>query len=326
MSDETGSPENDRDLEMARRLGEHLERGSLDDATPPDQDRPLWEALLAVRRHVDARRETPSEESRRRLWTRIEQSAGRVRRDRRSLERIVRRAPRWVWTSMAAVLLVGTVVTLLMLSGPTTTLVASAESDAVLYTADDGSVVTLRPHSKLYRIEEGVRYRLAGEAFFEVTPRNGESFSVEAGRAVVEVLGTRFNVSTWGETPAVFLEEGRVRFAHIVTGAAVILEPGQASRLTVDGGVSRPMVAEPDEHVDWMNGEILLDRQPIGRVAAELSHHYAIAIEIPAALRGQTLSGRILLGEADRSLEDLAQVIGGRFVATGPSSYRFEPE
>ena len=112
---------------------------------------------------------------------------------------------------------------------------AAAGSERVTYTAPDGSEVTLRPHTSLYALdaEAGtMRYRVEGEAFFAVVRDPSRTFVVEADGARVQVLGTRFDVSTWGERTSVYLEEGRVRFEHVPTGQAVMLAPGQRSVVT----------------------------------------------------------------------------------------------
>lgn len=350
VNDDTNLPEDDRDRKLARRIGEGLEDGTLEGAEPAEADERYFDALLAMKRRAKKDRDLPAEDVSRRVWARIDdatrEDADRVddatrerpvRSDKPARERPVRLdrppadhtplTPRWVWASIAATLLIGGLIAVLTLRGPDATLVATADAETMEYTAPDGSVITLRPHSNLYAVDEsGTRYRLDGEAFFAVTARDEGTFAVEAGEAVVEVLGTRFNLSTWGGSAAVYLEEGRIRFAHVSTGDEVILEPGQSSRLTTEGGVREPEAERAGEHLDWLSGEMQFQQQPVALVAAELAQHFGLDLEIPEPVRGETLSGRILLGDAGQSLEDLGSVMGGRFVPTDPNAYRFEPE
>ncbi|MEX1054818.1 MAG: FecR domain-containing protein, partial [Rhodothermales bacterium] len=212
---------------------------------------------------------------------------------------------------------------IVFLTRPDATLVARAGADAMDYTAADGSVVTLRPYSDLYELEDS-HYRIEGEAFFVVTKRDRGGFIVEAGQARVEVLGTRFNLSTWGGETAVYLEEGRIQFA--ARGEAVILEPGQLSRFTVGGEISQPQEEAPGEHLDWLNGEIQFEQRPVRLVAAELEQHFGVHITIPGSMQDETLTGRVLLDAREQSLEDLGRAMGGTLVEVRPDYYRFESQ
>lgn len=337
MNDGTDRPEKDRDLELARRIGDALERGRLESAPLDEEDELFVRALMAWRQGAARSEEQPSEVSSNRLWQRIEEEtqdrSTRVERpirpDRPSITRAGRRPPRWAWASLAAALLIGGFIAVLVLRAPSAVLIASADADAERFTAADGSVVTLRPHSDLYLVEESgenVRYRIEGEALFAVTERAAGVFAVEAGEALVEVLGTRFNVSTWGGATAVYLDEGRIRFSDRSTGDEVVLGPGQSSRIARSGELQE-VVSEPaDEHLDWILGELRFDQRPVRLVAAEIEQHLGVDLEIPAPILEETLTGRILLDDPTRSLQDLADVIGGRFVESGPNSYRFESE
>ena len=82
----------------------------------------------------------------------------------------------------------------------------------------DGTLVHLAPQSKLrYRNREII---LEGEAFFEVKEDAHKPFSVTAGKLLINVLGTRFNVSD----SAVSLVDGRVQV--MVKDSAYNLKPG----------------------------------------------------------------------------------------------------
>ena len=360
-------PEKDRDLELARRIGDALERGRLESAPLDEKDEAFVAALMAWRQGVATTRMEPTADLSNRLWQRIEEEtqdqASRMelpnrmerpsqterpnrpglpyrsgkpigavrplREDRSSIDPSVRRPPRWAWATLAAALLIGSFIAMLVLRSPSAMLIASADADSVRFTAADGSVVTLRPHSELYLVEESgenVQYRIEGEALFAVTERAEGIFSVEAGEGLVEVLGTRFNVSTWGGATAVYLSEGRIRFSARSTGNDVILEPGQSSRIARSGELLAVISEPPDEHLDWLAGELRFDHRPIRLVAAEIELHFGVDLEIPEPILDETLTGRILLDEPTQSLQDLADVIGGRFVESGPNSYRFESE
>lgn len=339
MTDDPGYPrdeQEDRNADLLRRIGEALEEGSVAEARPAPGDSPFFDALLGMKDRAQASADRSADAASRRMWAGIEEAtqAGRhepADRDlREPAERSGRRASvrpiRLAWLSAAAVVLAAAVITLLMLRSPRPVLVASAGETSVEYTTDDGSVVMLRAHSDLYRLSaagSGARFRLEGEAFFDVTTRREGAFAVEAGDAVVEVLGTRFNVGTWSGETSVYLEEGRVRFAHASSGKDVVLLPGQSSRTDGDD-VLPPVATVPTEHTDWLAGALEFDQQPVRLVLRELEQQYDITINVPDTLATETLSGRLLLGSVEESLRDLAVTLGGRFVSSGPDAYRFE--
>ena len=115
----------------------------------------------------------------------------------------------------------------------------------------DGSEVTLAPGAEIeYRrgLWGDVRaVRLDGQAAFHVRA-DGRPFRVETFNATVEVLGTTFDVRAWGHAAApetaVALVEGSVRLAD-AQGRAVVLAPGQSSRVGRGAPTMRPRPPTP---------------------------------------------------------------------------------
>jgi transmembrane sensor len=229
----------------------------------------------------------------------------------------------WVWTMGLLVALALSVVALQRPAPPA--LVAHAADALATYTTEGGSVVRLRPHSTLYRVaapDGRERYRVEGEAYFDVRPDAARAFEVEVGAGVVRGRSTRFTVRTWSTSPEVFLEKGRATFA---AGAArVTLAPGQRSAVAVGGsGVTEPQAASADAALDWLARVVRFEQQPVRDVVAEVAHHYALRLDVPPRLAAQTRSGRVLLDDRAQALADLGAVLGGRFEPTGPGAYRF---
>ncbi|WP_412069675.1 FecR family protein [Rubrivirga sp. IMCC43871] len=288
-------PDDDPDGRLARRL---------DAGEPPDGTDPLHAALDAAR--PDDAAVDPARSAR--LWTRVDGEIG-DRTDRPAL-RLVRSRPTWsVWAAAAMVLVaVGLWWTA---QGPEVVAVAGAE--VVTWTAPDGSSIVLRPHTELARL--GARaYRVEGEAFFAVAHDPSRPFTVAAGGASVRVLGTRFDVSTWGGRTDVFVEEGRVRVSG--AGEAVDLAAGTGATATRAGVAVRPDV-RADAALDWRRGEAVFERETARRVADELGQHFGIAVALPTAVAGQTISGALDLGSPPDALDALGRILGGRFVPDG---------
>jgi transmembrane sensor len=323
----------DRNQQLAKRLGQlRAENASLEALADGDDE--LMEVLLAYRRKQASERPDPAPEVTERLWAGIEsemETAPPRRADRSSRRRRepVRRdrTRRLDWRlagALAAVLVVGVVAWLLVpAQGPR--LVAEAGPERVTHRTDAGDVIRLRPHTTLYRVRpDAPRYRVEGEAVFEVAPRDGSPFELTADGIRVRVLGTRFAVQTWTRRPTVFLEEGRLAVQNVGTGQGATLRPGESGTLTDDGGIS-VQTAAADPYVDWLNGRITFDSEPAGTVAAELAQHYGLRVHLPDSLAAQSVTGRLLLEERDQALEDFGRVLGGRFVPTD-GGVRFHPD
>ena len=332
MSDDTMLPDDDRDLSLARRLGAQLEKRTpldraAEDAAPDDAS--FYEALLSFKHEQEKTQPGMPAEDSARVWAALErrivedQAAPEPRPALRLIRSLSASRSARTWMAAASVLLLAAVGWLVWGGAPTPVLLASAEADIVTYTAPDGSVVRLRPYSQLYALDED-RYRLVGEGFFDVVKNETRMVEVEAGEAQIAVLGTRFNVSTWGRQTAVYLAEGRVRFEHVPTAASVVLAPGQRSLLTSEGLLVDPAAAESTEYVDWLSRELIFEQRPLRRVLDELAHHLAVTFEVPAALGQETVTGRLFLYEKEQSLTDLGAILEGRFVEVDDDTYRFE--
>ena len=345
----------------AARLGEWLEEGrSLDGLDVSDfevdeeSDRAVLQRVLAYRKkHAAAREELREELSGARseqIWSSIEREIRpeanvkdeRDRRpgDRPARERVAdreaqqstRRSSRRLlgWAAAAVALVVAGVLTwTLTQTGPAVQTELVAESGAQIETVEtgDGAVVRLRPHSTLERVDvDGAdRYRLDGEALFEVASGREVPFEVVAGDAVVQVLGTRFTVRTWTQQPEVFLSEGRVLLRNEPTASADTLRPGQRGTVGPAGTVS-VATADSTAYVDWLRGRITFEQRRLGRILREVEQAYGVRLTVPDAMRDETFTGTLRLSDdPDRTLQDLGTVMGGRFEATGPRTYRFIP-
>jgi ferric-dicitrate binding protein FerR (iron transport regulator) len=224
--------------------------------------------------------------------------------------------------------LIAGVVTWWALQPPEAELVARAETSMATVETGDGSTVRLRPNSELYRVEVAetgtARYRLEGEALFDVVTDPNRSFEVQANGAVVRVLGTRFTVRTWTPDPEVYLEEGRVELRRPADGSPVILQPGQR-------GIVRSATIDVDEasataYLDWTERRLTIDARSAAQVAAELGHHFNVQVSLPDSVADQTVTGRLLLDDRRQALRDFGTVLGGRFVDAGDRTFVFRPE
>jgi transmembrane sensor len=207
--------------------------------------------------------------------------------------------------------------------GPSVKTVAEAGEAVVTWTAPDGSEVTLRPHSRLSRLDRSGRaYSLTGEAYFAVAHAEGAPFTVATTHGDVTVLGTRFTVATWAGDTRVFVEEGRVGVSSGTDRR--VLAAGDAARSTRGGLVQDDPEATAESALDWTDSTLAFRSTPAARVAAELEHHFRIRIDLPERLRGEALTGSLPLADRDEALGQFGRVLGGRLRADANGVLRFE--
>lgn len=314
----------DRDEALAQRIGQLREAGRELASDPELTSDPLGRALLAW---ADAVKPVAPLERRARIWQQIEARMRRSEADRAPQRRWLERPSRWprAWVGALVLLAAGLGWWLYLGREAKPVLVASAAATLQVYTAPDGSQITLRPHSQLYLLagsETILRYRLVGEAFFEVVHRSERRFQVEAGPVRITVLGTRFDVRTWNGVE-VFLKTGRVQLEG-PRGQRQMLTDGQRSRLTANGQLTPPEPAPAATYLDWMQGRLTFVQESAAQVATELAHHFGVQLTLPEPYASQTLTGSLALDSLPQVLQDLGRVLGGHFTAIAPKHYRFE--
>lgn len=324
MNNQHPLPENDRDLRLARRLN-----ATLPGDRWPEQDDPLLPHLKSYFRTKHESDEVTTA-SRGRSWSAIQHklqpSAPRTQSPPRQRPYI----PAWSYWAAAAVLVISAFVLLYVnLLSPGPELIAQSQDTISTVTLADGSEVTLRPHTRLYDYggtNQTHRYKLEGEAFFDVTHDPARRFEVETSNARVSVLGTQFDLSSWRHSSRVYLQKGRVSFSSLAdTAQRVVLHPGQSSLLTDQHAPSPPAPANAEEITDWMRNQLVFHNQPARTVLHELEQHFNLQIAAPDTVLNERLSGRVLLQDRGSSLADVGLVLGGRFEKVGTNRYRFIP-
>lgn len=306
------------DLNLARDLNRLIETGEPVGSAYGS----LFNALELYKKTAQLRHEAAADSA---LWDTIEKQMETGKQESGNTAQIFSiRSP---YLKIAAVLLLAVLISLLYLNIPDSEpeFLALSGADQAELILDDGSVVTLRPHSNIRaaeKTEDRVTYKIEGEVFFDVVSDESRTFSVVAGEGRVDVVGTRFTVSTWSSDVRVYLDEGRVRFSDTGSDEMVTLEPGEYSVLDEEG-LSQPAFGNAMTFTGWMNNIINLEQRTVRDIAAELSHHYDVQLVIPDQVAGESLSGSLRLDDLDQVLDDLELSLGGEFIRTTENTYRF---
>lgn len=316
-------PPNDPDLLLAKRIGEVLP----DLKTLDAEEDSLLIDLFNYKRSVEEReKETINSVS---IWDSIESRINESGSEN-AKGRILNFSPAIRRFAIAASILIAAIVgSFLLQDQPQSTLIGESFASISQVTLNDGSTVSLRPYSKIFAIEEGdakMFYKLEGEAYFDVTSDPQRIFSVETERSKVEVLGTKFVLSEWGNTSNVYLEEGRIKFESLDSGNSVVLEPGESSRIDINTLSPEIIQKDPQVFKDWLNNELVFSNDRVGDIFNELEQHYNIRIQSSEFIEDETLSGSIELDNIDAVLRDFELVLGGNFTKIDSNSYEFKAD
>ncbi|AMQ01649.1 Putative anti-sigma factor [Pedobacter cryoconitis] len=160
----------------------------------------------------------------------------------------------------------------------------------------DGSLVYLNAASSLTYtaslIENGKRVvKLAGEGYFEVAKDKHHPFIVKTDKQEVEVLGTHFNISSYGDDEAekTTLLEGSVKLS--ASGISKVLKPGQQAVLA--GGKLQLNETDADLAVAWKNNEFVVESEHIETIMKMIERWYNVEVIYVGEKTRQRFSGSV---------------------------------
>lgn len=152
---------------------------------------------------------------------------------------------------------------------------------------------------------------LTGEAYFEVTKDKQHPFKVKAGGADVNVLGTHFNITSYGDEgeTQITLTEGSVRVDH--ANDSKILVPGQQA--LIKAGATRITLrnVDTDEVTDWKNGLFQFDNTPIEQVMRQIKRWYNVRIVYQGPKPDVSITGMISRSNNASKILELIEETGG---------------
>lgn len=195
----------------------------------------------------------------------------------------------------------------------------------------DGSLVQLNAGSKIkYPIKFDAKLRLVqleGEAYFEVAKMDNKGkrvpFIVQSGAQTLEVLGTHFNIRSFGGHIVTTLVEGKVRLSFAdATLKEQLLTPND--QVIFDQSSKRVIKEQVDPFYSlaWKNGNFAFDNASIEAVMEEVARWYDVEISYQDQLQGQHFSGTISRYEnIDKLLKTISFAGGVHFERKGRRIY-----
>ena len=147
-------------------------------------------------------------------------------------------------------------------------------------TLSDGTKVFLNAASELkYPVEFMGDRRvvdLDGEAYFEVHKDNQRPFVVRTKGAEVCVLGTSFNVNTYGDDGRIYttLVNGSVRVLSVKNGQEKVLTPGMQGVMNMQTGQLMVREVDVESYVAWREGRFVFRTMTLDLIMLQLQRWY----------------------------------------------------
>lgn len=221
---------------------------------------------------------------------------------------------------------------------------SAAASGGQLIAKNGEKVRQLLPDSTFIRLNAGSRLTYAagygktnrevylqGEAFFDVAPDKDRPFLVHAGKLIIKVLGTSFNVRSYAKDSAVetTLIKGKVEVQlNGGEGRHILLLPNE--KLVVSGGKpapeKQPLIHLNDttayNEVAWIDNKLVFWNEPFDKVAEKMERWYDVRIHFDTpALTREVLSGTFEKETLDQALNILRMTTDFTFYRNGKDIY-----
>jgi ferric-dicitrate binding protein FerR (iron transport regulator) len=229
------------------------------------------------------------------------------------------RSSRW-WMKAAAVitaLLIGGLV-LYYVRKPDYTYISTPYAATKTIWLPDSSEVTLNANSSIRFNRKGTEGKrevwVTGEAFFKVRHINkaGEAqpFAVYAGDAVIEVLGTEFNVKAIDHTTSVMLQQGKVRFSIPGSNATAIMQPNEYCQYSPAQEKIITRAANPVLYTSWLEKKYRFEKATVQEVCETLKEYFGYDFTIKREeLKTQVVSGTLELQNEQVLLQVLSELL-----------------
>ncbi|WEK31287.1 MAG: FecR family protein [Candidatus Pseudomonas phytovorans] len=279
-----------------------------DDVTPEDQAAfAAWKAVGAAQMQA---------------WDEVIQLLGALQapaaqlreQQRQQWRKPARRSWRKVAQSVAAALLLGSLVGQTPYVDRWRADYATATGESRSVRLDDGSHVQLNTDTALQvTLAQGERRvrLLRGEAWFDVARDPARPFVVSAGEGWVRVVGTHFSVASDTGQTRVKVGQGRVE-VNAGSGSGVFLGPGQAVEYAA-GSLAALHPFDQASAFAWRQRQLVFSQQPLAEVVAELNRYWpGQTVLLGEGLRQRKVSGVFEIDKPDAVLKALTHTLGLR--------------
>lgn len=184
------------------------------------------------------------------------------------------------------------------------------DSNTLVQTLKDGSVIYLSNNTTFsYPTEFNPKTRnvsLSGEAFFDIAPNPKQPFVIETDEAIIEVLGTAFNVKSEKDKQfELIVERGKVRVTlKSDPSKSVIVLPGE--KITNIGSQLNKIKTENLLYSAWKKHRMQFKDESLGNIIHVINLNYNSKIQ----LQNQELNDQRLTVTFDKnSIKQITKLI-----------------
>jgi len=179
------------------------------------------------------------------------------------------------WIRIAAVMVLGLGAVFYFVQRPSgTTTVTSNEFIREILLPDSSEVILNVKSSISFKKGFSIDHRdliLKGTAYFDVNRDESLTFSINAGRGIIEVLGTAFMIKETTDTLTVTVERGHVRLTSLADEQGEVeLARNERAILTTSGSIEKTVV-ESLNNLFWANKKLIYKQESLKTVFAEMS-------------------------------------------------------
>ncbi|MGI6520589.1 MAG: FecR family protein [Fermentimonas sp.] len=188
-------------------------------------------------------------------------------------------------------------------------------------TLSDGSKVWLNSGTVLefpaqFRDNKREIHLVSGEMYVEVAPDKKRPFHVQTGDFNVKVYGTKFNVSSYPDSPrSVVLVEGRVSLQS-AGKQETFLSPSEQA-FYADNGTFTTLKVDVNQIISWKNGYLEFTKTPMTEVLQQIGRYYNLSFNFDHDLNLQkrTCTGKIYLSEnLDNVMTTIALLTSTKYI------------
>jgi hypothetical protein len=158
------------------------------------------------------------------------------------------------------------------------------------------------------------KVQITGEVYFEVAHDASKPFHVTVNGMDVQVLGTHFNINSYGDGGDIktTLLQGRIKVT--IAGKTEVIKPGQQAQVA-NNNIKLISDADVDAVMAWKNGFFSFEKTDIKGLMRQVSRWYDVEV-VYQDIPNETFTGKI-----DRNLT-LTQLLNG--LAETKVHYRIE--
>jgi transmembrane sensor len=187
---------------------------------------------------------------------------------------------------------------------------------------DDGSLAVVNSGTRLRVAFSETRRDIelaSGEAWFQVARNRARPFTVSAGPAHVQAVGTAFDVRRHDGLCEVTVTEGTVKlWSTALNGDPAFVKAGHRALIGEEGiQIASLSPAVSDRQLAWREGRIVLDNMSIGAAAAEFNRYHTQQLVVDPALADRQVVGWFSTDDLDGFAQASAAMVDGRVVREG---------